>query len=119
MAEDNKPSPPRESASGPNVDLGMVCTCDAPATDAMRDVAARYHLDETRLVSDLMALLRRRFGVNDFRIVVDQWFGITFRLGLTQPPVRGVIAADEVEHALVAIVRHLDGTAPLPFDAGA
>lgn len=117
MVEHNDPPPPRDSGFGPDVGLGMICTCDAPASDAMQDVVARYHLDETHLVSDLMGVLRRKFGVNDFRIVIDQWFGIKFRLGVTEPPVWGVVAADEVEHVLVAILRHLDGSAPGPQDS--
>lgn len=101
---------PADDTSGPDIDLGLICTCDAPAADALRDVVARYHLDETCLVSDLMGVLRRRFGVHEFRIGLDQWFGIGFRI-TTDPPVWGVVAADEVEHGLVAILRHLDGTA--------
>jgi hypothetical protein len=109
-------SPTTSEWRPPAIDLGMICTCDAPAAQAMRDVIGRYHLDETVLVSDLMGVLRTKFGVSEFRIGVDQWFGIRFRIGATNPPAWGVVAADEVEHALVAILRHLDGTAPVPQD---
>jgi hypothetical protein len=76
--------------TAPEIDLGMVCTCGPEgahaAAEALRDAVVRHHLNRDLLVSDLITVLQRRFGVRDIRIGLDQWFGIGFRIGTTDPP---------------------------------
>jgi len=103
---------PRYTGDGP--DLGMVCTCDpedmTAARTALSETVSRYRLDREIVVSELVQLLHIRYQVNGISITTDMWFAIAFDVGYGEAKVRGVIQCDEVEHGLVAILRHLDAT---------